>query len=70
MPAPSDALRPISVRSGGKLHEGSFAIRLNIITVTYNGMTEAAQLDLHAAWPEQQAAQLLRKLIADAPYKK
>ena len=62
--------KPVSVRSGGELHEGSFVIKLNIITVTYNGMTESAQLDLHAAWPEQQAAQLLRKLIAEAPYKK
>ena len=70
MPVLPDAPRLVSVRSGGELHTASFVVRLKTITVTYGGKTASARIDDEAAWPEQQAAQLLRTLIADAPYKK
>ena len=70
MPATSDAPTPVSVSNGGELHTAFFVIHLRTITVTYGGKTASAEVDDKTVWPEQQAAQLLRTLIANEPYKK
>ena len=70
MPATWDTPRPVSVSNGGELHTAAFVVHLRTMTVTYGGKTASAEIDDKTTWPEQQAAQLLRKLIADAPYKK